>query len=192
MELKPQDIVVGLLVASQMQLNSYLNRREMAGLSGLSLGEVANCYKRLSVLHLIVPAPRLNGTEPSAFTNRLNVSAMTEFLCYGVRYYSQPEVSGYGRGVPTGWNCPALSSPGGMISRDVPLAWPSSSGGVNGELITPIHQCAVRASAQNPFVYAMCSLIDVMRVGRPREISIARDQIKNTMEAVNEQQRIRI
>jgi hypothetical protein len=220
MELKPQDIVVALLIGSQAEVQAVHSRRDVAHIAGISVGEVANCYKRLSRLQLIAPndiayvirlrrsAPALDtpipdpekGDEPAAEervltdllqkrpSHRLNTTNMLEFLSYGVRYYSQPDPAGYGRGMPTGWNCPRLGSAAGMIPRDVPLAWPSTSGTENGELITPIHSSAVRASEQVPLVYSLCALIDVLRVGRPREIGAGRDLIKSTMESIHDKQ----
>lgn len=212
MELKPQDIVVGLLIGSEVEYYTSLSRRKMAELAHLSVGEIANCYKRLANLQLIIANDGhylASTTGDNRFsphselalnhyavdilrrlpTHRLNTVAMTEFLCYGVRYYSKPNAAGYGRGMLTGWNCPALDQAGGgMIPRDIPLAWPDAGGQSNGELITPIHPCAVSASSRVPLVYAMCAIIDVMRTGKPREVAIARDLINNYMDRVNEQQ----
>jgi hypothetical protein len=227
---------VALVIASQAERFITLSRRDIAGATGLSVGEVSNCYKRLNRLRLIAPnesrylksfanpdkqsfsgggahaAPPSDvgiqslwnldsdtgeppGVNPVAAqilqclpTHRLNTTAMSEFLAHGVRWYSQPEPLGYGRGMPTGWNCPGLASVGGMIPRDVPLAWPAPAGNVNGELISPIHPCAVHTSLKIPFVYAGCAVIDIMRTGRPREVAQARDLINTIMRRVNEQQ----
>jgi hypothetical protein len=100
---------------------------------------------------------------------------MQEFLSYGVRYYSQPDPVGYGRGIPSGWHCPPLIMKSSMILPETPIVWESSSGSATGEQISPIHPSAIKVSVRSSSVYQVLALVDLLRIGTAREVAIARD-----------------
>lgn len=215
MELKPQDIVIALKVASLEMLNQPQSRRALSESVGLSLGEIANAFKRLGALLLLAPvmdpervikqktqhflnkhdrpeaaaarADRGESFDP-AFpiqppgTHQLNVGGMLEFLCYGVKYYSAVERTGFGRGVPTGWSCPEID--GIMIPPTTPYVWAHPSGQITGEGIAPLHASAIKASEGDPYCYSWLALVDAIRLGKPREVSAAKDELKKRMEAI--------
>lgn len=215
MELKPQDIVIALKVASLEMLNLPQSRRALSERVGLSLGEIANAFKRLDSLQLLAPvmnpervikqktqyfynkhegpeaaavrANRGENFDPSSpiqppGTHQLNVAGMLEFLSYGVKYYSAIERTGFGRGIPTGWSCPEIN--GIMIPPTTPYVWSHPNGRVTGEDIAPLHASAIKASEGDPYCYSWLALVDAIRLGKPREVSAAKDELKKRMEAI--------
>lgn len=175
MELKPQDVVVAIALGIRGQSSrEKLTFRIMSDLTGLSVGEISNVYKRLGSLKLI------SAVETTS-VYRLNTAALAEFLCFGIRYYSYPKPLGYGRGMATGWNCAALRDQSLILPRDTPLVWPVAGGEDVGEQIAPLHNCAIRASSKDEKIHKLLALVDVMRVGTPRELEVARPLLTNEL-----------
>lgn len=176
MELKPQDIVVAIDLAvnelphdAEHFFASPMSRRDISARLGISLGEISNCYRRLYKLGLI--GPELGYTATIFKTSK---RALYEFLSYGIQYYSQPDVVGVGRGMPTGWSAPPMKGRTMMVPPETPLVWADSSGSERGEQITPIHKSAVNLANVNERAYTILAAIDVMRVGKPRDREEAR------------------
>lgn len=176
MELKPQDIVVAIDLATRQPLpgtpsaiDMPISRRDVAARLGVSLGSVVASYKRLEALGLI--ARLAIKVERQMQANR---SALLEFLQYGLRYYSHPETVGVGRGTPTGWSAPGLRDSAPMVPPETPYVWADPGGTDRGEQITPIHKSAVSLAKANKDAYAILACADIMRLGRPREIEIAK------------------
>lgn len=168
MELKPQDVVVAIALGVKGQNErERLTFRIMSDLTGLSIGEISNVYKRLGNLRLI-------GAVETTSAYRMNTAALAEFLCFGIRYYSYPKPLGYGRGIATGWNCAALQQKSLMLPRDTPLVWPVAGGDDVGEQISPLHDCAIKASSKDEKIYRLLALVDIMRLGTSRELEVAR------------------
>lgn len=163
MELKPQDTLLALKYWSLKQSGQNSSVRGIAESIGISASEVSKGAKRLAASHLVAER------KGSVFAE---TGALVEWLGYGVRYAYPVESIGYGRGMPTSWNCPVLSS---EMAPPIPaLVWPVSGGSVEGALIKPIHESVPFASSQDENLYRVFSLIDAIRGGKPRELEIAR------------------
>ena len=108
-------------------------------------------------------------------------NALSELLRFGVRYIFAPERAGLGRGVPTGWNCPLIESE--MNPPEVPLVWAMPGGEARGEIIEPLYAKCPQAALGDSGLYKLLSLVEVIRIGRPRELKHAKDLIHaNVME----------
>ena len=165
MELKPQDSLLVLKYWSLKQ--SGEGSSSVRGISeaiGVSAGEVSKATKRLLASHLVVER------SGSIFVES---GALLEWLNYGIRYAYPQESVGYGRGMATSWNCPVLDSE--VVPPIPPLVWPLSGGDVEGALIKPIHNSVPFAASRDKQLYCAMSLVEAIRGGKPRELSIARD-----------------
>lgn len=183
MEIKPQDIVVLTDLATTHLPKGFasfkdnsLSTRAISARLGLSLGAVSQSYSRLRTLGLIVPDMRATNAM-----YRANKDGMCEFFIHGVKYYSHPEVVGVGRGMATGWSAAPLLGNSEMIPPETPFVWPNSSGRERGEQITPIHPSAVNLSAVNKDAYTILALLDVLRVGKYREQSLAKHMLQGLL-----------
>ncbi|MFX4227440.1 MAG: hypothetical protein ACFHHU_06035 [Porticoccaceae bacterium] len=102
--------------------------------------------------------------------------ALLEWLGYGVRYAYSAEVSGFGRGMPTGWNCPLIQSE--MLPPSPPMVWAQPRGVVEGVYLKPIHSSVPLAASKDELLYQIFALVDVIRMGKSRELGIARDLLE--------------
>ena len=186
--LKPLDVVVALKIG----LNEHsLRVKEARGREATSnsvgdlseglfkaKGDVSRAINRLLQSGLI--GERQPREKDILAANRKYYSvqrnALSDFLVYGVRYAFVPEKSGYGRGVPTGWNCPLIDSP--MNPPEVPLVWALPGGNVQGEWIEPLYNRCAEAAEKDPGLYELLSLVEIIRVGKPRELKYAIELIQ--------------
>ena len=168
MELKPQDTLLVLKYWSLKQSGLEASVRGIADSIGVSASEVSKGAKRLVASHLLVE--RSGGVFAES-------SALLEWLSYGIRYAYPPESIGYGRGMATSWNCPVLKSE--MVPPTPPLVWPTSGGNTEGVLIKPFHESIPFAASQDENLYRVLSLLEAIRGGKPRELTIARKILPN-------------
>ena len=163
MELKPQDTLLALKYWSLKYDGLHSSVREISDAIGISAGEVSKGARRLIKSHLVVERSGRYFAENGA---------LLEWLCYGVRYAYPQEQLGYGRGVPTSWNCVFLES---EMSPPVPaLVWSYPRGESEGTLIKPFHVSVPMAAKRDENLYRALSLLEAIRGGKPRELKIAR------------------
>lgn len=183
MEIKPQDIVVAIDLATAKVLpgttspiDSALSSRAIAERLGLSLGAVSQSYQRLKALGLVVSDV---GTWSGRY--RANTTGLREFIAHGIKYYSHPEVVGVGPGMATGWSAPPMKDMSLMVPPETPYVWADSGASERGEQITPIHKSAVNLAKRNELAYALLALIDIMRLGKYREQEVARKHLSDML-----------
>ena len=164
MELKPQDPLLLVKYWALKKAAQDSSVRCISELIGISASEVSKGTKRLMTSRLVVER------SGSIFAES---NALLEWLCYGVRYAYPLQSVGYGRGMVTSWNCPLLGSE--MTPTIPPIVWPVSGGDTEGALIKPIHDSVPAASRRDENLYCVMSLLEAIRGGKPRELSIARD-----------------
>jgi hypothetical protein len=181
--IKPQDTLVAMkycslfskyAVGDAMKLkvsDVRMSYREMSAVIDVSAGEISKGVKRLEASHLLTVSS--NGII-------LNKHNLAEWMIHGAKY-SYPMVKvGFGRGLPTGWNCKYIKSD--IVPPEPGMAWKSrvsSSGDIQAELVEPIHPSVPFAASKDPFVHKAFSLLDILRSGRPRECNVAREMLFN-------------
>jgi hypothetical protein len=114
--------------------------------------------------------------------DRLNRSALLEFLLHGVRYAFPAEKGSPTRGVPTGYAAPPLChhiSGGG----DLPPVWPYAEGKVRGYSFAPLHKNVPQAALEDERLYELLTLVDAVRDGRARERELASRELTMRIEA---------
>lgn len=166
MVLKPQDTLLAIKYWSIKAQGQRLGVREIAESIKVSIGEISKSTRRLITAHLIVERDGEFNAEKSA---------LLEWLTYGVRYAYPIENTGYGRGMPTSWNCPLVKTD--VVPPKPPIAWSVSGGSVDGTLICPIHESVPFAASNDELLYEALSLMEAIRGGRPRELAIAREAL---------------
>lgn len=175
MELKSQDTLLALKYWSMAQGGRSDSVRLISELTGISAGEISKSTKRLITARLLVKREERYFTESGA---------LLEWLCYGVRYAYPWQNSGYGRGMPTAWNCPILKSD---VMPPVPaLVWQQTGGVMEGIYVEPFHAAVPFAAARDPLLYEVLSLVDAIRIGKPRELAIARSMLTEKIKGKND------
>ncbi len=163
MILKPQDTLLVLKYWSLRKSGQQSRVREIAESIKVSAGEVSKGTKRLASSRLVVER------DGGVFAES---GSLLEWLCFGVRYAYPQESVGYGRGMPTSWNCPILVSE--LVPPSPALVWPVSNGNIDGALIKPIHDSVPFAASRDENLYRVLSVLEAVRGGKPRELAIAR------------------
>ena len=167
MGLKSQDIVVVLkLVALGERRWSYPSLA--AGLFMSPSGAHA-CVKRAVDSKLLDPVQK-----------KPRLAAVEEFLIHGVKYVFPARRGGPTRGMPTGYAAPPLNSEI-VQSSELPPVWPYAEGTVRGYAFSPLHEGVPRAAEKDVKLYELLALLDAIRGGRAREVSIAIREFKDRL-----------
>ena len=169
--LRPLDIVVLLKLSLKNGRPPYL---QMANELHLYPSEVYTSIKRARASHF-VQAPEQQ--------DRLNRSALLEFLLHGIRYAFPVEKGALTRGVPTGYAAPPLQQ---FITAgdDPPPVWPYAEGPVRGYSFAPLHKNVPQAALEDVRFYELLALVDALRDGRARERNLAGRELKKRLEEI--------
>jgi hypothetical protein len=169
--LKPLDIVVLLkLSLVQGERPPYL---QMANDLHLYPSEVYASIKRARESHL-VQGPELK--------DRLNRSALLEFLLHGIRYAFPVSKGAATRGVPTSYAAKPLKK--SIVPGDEPPpVWPFAEGPVRGYAFSPLHKNVPKAALADPQLYELLALVDALRDGKARERELAARELSKRLEA---------
>lgn len=161
--LKPQDTLIALKLWADYQQGGHMPVREAASLVGISSSEFSKGLRRLEAAQLVVERDGQRFAESHA---------LVEWLCYGLRYAYPAESIGFGRGMPTAWNCEHITSD--IVPPSPALVWRQLKGEVEGIIISPFHEAVIITASHNPLLYQVLALVDAVRLGKPRELAIAR------------------
>jgi hypothetical protein len=165
--LRPLDIVVLLKLALKDGRPPYL---QMANELHLYPSEVYNSIKRARASHFI--------QRPEE--DRLNRSALLEFLLHGIRYAFPAEKGTLTRGVPTGYAAPPLLE-SIAASSEPPPVWPYADGPARGYSFAPLHKNVPQAALEDSKFYELLALVDALRDGRARERELAGRELKKRL-----------
>ena len=151
---KPQDVLVLL----KLLANPFVQQKEVAYGLKLSTAEVSNGIKRLRHAGLL-------GSEGLP-----NLDATSEFLIHAVKYLCPPEIGSLGVGIPTGHSYPGQKEVHSSLADAI--VWPHAKGTVRGIVLRPIYPTVPDAALEDDNLYALASMLDMLRVGRAREKAI--------------------
>lgn len=142
--LKPLDIAVALSIGineKKQRLNITDKILASNSVSDLATslckakGDISRAINRLLQLKLVGERKAKQGDDIAV--NRryysLQRTAMTDFLCSGIRHVFGPAKLGVGRGMATGWHCPHLDS--AMNPPETPLVWAMPGAHKGGSLV---------------------------------------------------------
>lgn len=167
--LRPVDIVV--LLRLSLESDGRPPYLQLANDLHLYPSEVYASVKRARLSHLL---------QSAELDDRLNRSALLEFLLHGVRYVFPVEQGGPTRGVPTGFAAPPLRRL--IAGADLPPVWPFAKGTVRGYSFAPLHKNVPQAALDDPGLYELLALVDALRSGRARERQIAGRELTKRLE----------
>jgi hypothetical protein len=171
--LKPLDIVVLLkLSLCKGGRPPYL---QLANELHLYPSEVYSSIKRARSSHL-VQGPELN--------DRLNQSALLEFLLHGIQYAFPAERGAMTRGVPTRYAASPLKQHLEQ-GNEPPPVWPYAEGPVRGYSYAPLHKNVPEAALSDPDLYELLVLVDALRDGKARERELAVKKLSKRLQGVS-------
>lgn len=161
--MRPQDIVI-LLKITTFPENAGWKMMDLVTSLHLSQSEISESLNRSNLAGLIDAAKK----------NVMRLSLM-EFLEHGIHYVFPQHPGALVRGTPTAHSHPGMKK---KIVSTENYVWPDTDGKIKGQAIEPLSKTVVKAVKQDEQLYKLLSLVDVIRVGRTREIKIALSELK--------------
>ena len=160
--MRPQDIVI-LLKIIVLEGKSWLNK-DLAQSLYISGSEIGESLSRSEIAGLI-----------DFNKKRVNRQGLFEFLEHGLHYVFPQQPGAMVTGIPTAHGHPFIKQ---YIEADLLYVWPDFKGDARGLSIEPFYPNQVKAIREDAELYKILALLDVIRVGRVREIEIAINELR--------------
>lgn len=164
--MRPQDIVILLKKVTRrgrLQLN-----REIAKDLNISASEVSEALERCRTARLIDNNKK-----------KVNVLALEEFLIHGLKYVFPVQPQSIVRGIPTAISASPIKER--IVGSSEQYVWPSPEGTMRGCAIAPLYSTVPSAAANDPDLHHLLAITDTLRIGRAREIEIAKEELKSRL-----------
>lgn len=166
--MSPQDIAVLLMIGSDSK--TQWSQVKLAELLSLSQPEISNSLGRSRYAGLLDDSGK-----------SIRKQALLEFLQYGIAYAFPVKPGPVVRGVPTAHSASPLNKL--IVSNGEEYVWPSATGQLRGQAVSPLYKNVVKAVKGNQELHEMLALVDALRVGRVREKNLAMEELKKRLNA---------
>jgi hypothetical protein len=153
----------------QDTLSSQYTVRALAQSTGISKSEVSLILQRCYRVGLAKP-DRLTGNP------RVNPASLSEFIIHGLRYVYPTKPAEITRGIATAWAAPVLKGQV-MSAGDIVPVWPDPRGNTKGQAVEPLFRTVPDAVRRDARLYSLLALTDAIRIGQPRERTIANEKL---------------
>jgi hypothetical protein len=101
--------------------------------------------------------------------------SLMEFIQYGLHYVF-PQVPGsMVTGMPTAHSHPFYNK---KFISELNYVWPDENGTLRGLAIQPLYKSVVKAVKKDDALYKLLASIDIIRVGKTREMKVAVAELK--------------
>jgi hypothetical protein len=160
--MRPHDVAVLLKIISLNDKSWQLV--SLASSMHISLSEISESLNRSRLAGLIDYSKKN--------VNRLN---FIEFLEHGVRYVFPQQLGTMVRGIATAHSHPFMKK---SFISEMNYVWADNKGDVMGLAIEPFYQNQIMAVKEDREFYKLLALVDVIRVGKIREIKLAVSELK--------------
>lgn len=160
--MRPQDIPILLKILSKGEL-SWQNK-DLSHDLFISQSEISDSLNRSLVAGLI------NSEKKKVYRKSL-----LEFIEHGLHYVFPVSPGSMVNGIYTAHSHPFMQK---YFDSENGYVWPEIRGKVRGLAIEPLYKDVVKAVKQDLNLYKMLALVDVVRVGKVREINIAISELQ--------------
>lgn len=161
--MRPQDIVILLKIISKGD-RPWLNK-DLASDLFISPAEVSDSLNRSGMAGLIEHEKR----------KKVYRQSLMEFLEHGLHYVFPAHPGTLVNGLYTAHSHLKMKK---HFQSELNYVWPDPRGEVRGLSIEPLYKHQVNAARIDPDLYFMLALIDVLRVGRVREMKVAVNELE--------------
>jgi len=165
--MRPQDIVI-LLKIIALGDQSWQNK-DLAAALFISPSEISESLHRSAMAGLI-----------NADKKRVHRQTLQEFIEYGLHVVFPAIPGGMVNGLFTAHSHPFMRK---HFSSSEPLVWPDIAGKDRGLSLSPLYKDVPKAAQQDATLYKMLALLDVVRVGKVRELKVALGELNNLLKA---------
>ena len=156
-------------------ISLLLSIRGLAESINISKSETSECIKRLHKVGLLSFKNQKIGEklELSSLTWKVNKKSLFKLIVNSFEFFFQTEPKSIDLGIPTVFSNEILKKHL-AYSSPLPFIWPMPGyNSVSGVSIDPLYKSVPHASMNDKYLYEIFSLIDVFRIGSPREKRIA-------------------
>jgi len=155
--MRPQDVVI-LLKILTVKVPDW-QYRDLASDLFLSISEISESLQRSRIAGLIDDSRR-----------NVFKQSLAEFIEHGLRYVF-PQIPGtLVSGAPTAHSHKFFRD---SFPPQLEYVWPDDNGSRRGLSITPLYKGVTKAIRKDEDLYLLLAAVDVIRVGRAREIKMA-------------------
>lgn len=164
--MRPQDIVI--LLKKITEKGRDLLNGQIAKDLGISASEVSEALERCRIARLVDQTKR-----------RVNILALQEFLIHGLKYVFPVQPQGIVRGIATAISAAPMKDK--IASGTEQYVWPDSKGEIRGAAITPLYKTVPLAVISDEMLYKLLAIADTLRIGRAREVEIAKVELNKIL-----------
>jgi hypothetical protein len=168
--MRPQDIAILLKICCINDANWQLV--PLSNALQISISEISESLNRSRLAHLV-----------DYNKKQVNRQNLLEFLEHGVHYVFPQQPGATVRGIPTAHSHPHMKK---MFISDVDYVWPDNKGSAMGMMIEPFYAKQTEAVKEDPLYYKLLALVDVIRVGKVREVKFAITGLKKYLNEPSE------
>lgn len=163
--MRPQDVVVLLKLVSAG--GKTLPLAELASSLGISAAEIFHSLNRSHYAGLLL------STTPRSVARQ----GLLDFLFFGLKYVFPTHPGPVMRGMPTAHSAAPLNATIRTSDHDH-YVWPDADGKMRGQSIEPLFRTVPDAARRDPALHELLALADALRVGRAREVNLARKELE--------------
>jgi hypothetical protein len=163
--MRPQDIVI-LIKILAIDNSNWRNIDIAYGLD-ISPSEVSEALHRNKIAGLIDSNKR-----------NVNIHSFKEFLLFGLKYVFPVQPGAIVKGIPTAHSASPIKN---HIASNEPYVWPYAKGTHRGQAIEPLYGTLPQVATKDPDFYELMAIVDTFRVGRVREINIAKQELEKRL-----------
>lgn len=163
--MRPQDIVILLKMVALAKSGWQL--KDIAHALHISSSEVSESLNRSYLAGL---------TDYNK--KKVNRQSLLEFLQHGIHYVFPQQPGSMTNGIATAHSHPYMRK---YFDSDLMYVWSDVHGKDRGLSIEPLYPKQIFAVKKDEELYKLLALVDVLRVGRRREISFAVKELSNIL-----------
>ena len=164
--MRPQDIVVLLKIIAVKHDDWY--NSDLAQSLKISPSEISEVLNRCKIAGLIDSKKR-----------KVNINSFMEFLVYGLKYVFPIEPGAIVKGIPTAHSASPINEH--ISSGSDAYVWASAKGTHRGQAIEPLFKSIPQIVQEDKIFYELLVIVDTIRVGRVREINIAKEELETRL-----------
>lgn len=163
--MRPYDIVILLKLISLG--NQPWQYRDLAADLYIPLSEISVSFKRSEKAGLINMEIR-----------KVHRQSFMEFLEFGLKYVFPISPQAMVTGTATAHSHPFYKQ---YFEAEMKYAWPDDAGNIRGLYIEPLHSNVPKASKRDDLLYKLLASVDILRIGRVRELRMATEELKKAI-----------
>ncbi len=163
--MRPQDVIILLkLLTIKEPIWQY---RDLASSLFISISEISESLNRSHIAGLVDESKR-----------KVHRKSLMEFIEFGLHYVFPQFPGSMVTGIPTAHSYKFYAS---KFASELNYVWPDDKGTMRGLSIEPLYKTVVKAVKEDEQLYKLLASIDIIRVGKAREMKVAIAELKKTI-----------